>query len=58
MLYQAVRSILNEPATQAVWTDKGMMVPEDVTPAAYRAEIVERIQFYQRVAKANNIVAE
>ena len=53
-----MRGILNEPATQSVWTDKGMMVPEDITPAAYRTEIADRIQFYQRIAKANNIVVE
>jgi len=35
-----------------------MMVPEDVTPQAYRAEIAERIRFYQRIAKANHIVLE
>ena len=58
MLYKAVRSILNEPTTPSVWADKGMMVPEDITPAAYRSEIADRIQFYQRIAKANNIVAE
>lgn len=55
-IYQAMRTIQTDPATQSVWTEKGMMVPEDVTPAAYRTEIVERIKFYQRVAKANNIV--
>jgi tripartite-type tricarboxylate transporter receptor subunit TctC len=55
-IYQAVRTILNDPATQSVWVDKGMMVPEDISPAAYRTEIVERIKFYQRVAKANNVV--
>ena len=55
-IYQAMRTILTDPATQSVWADKGMMVPEDVSPAAYRTEIVERIKFYQRVAKANNIV--
>lgn len=58
LLYKAVRSILNEPATQSIWTDKGMMVPEDITPAAYRSEIADRIQFYQRIAKANNVVVE
>lgn len=58
LLYRTVRGILNEPATQSVWTDKGMMVPEDITPAAYRAEIADRIQFYQRIAKANNVVVE
>lgn len=58
LLYRTVRGILSEPATQSVWTDKGMMVPEDISPAAYRTEIADRIQFYQRIAKANNIVVE
>lgn len=57
-LYQAMRRVLQDPATRPVWEDKGMMVPEDVTPQAYRAEIAERIQFYQRIAKANHIVLE
>ncbi|MCD2511437.1 Bug family tripartite tricarboxylate transporter substrate binding protein [Comamonas endophytica] len=57
-LYQATRKVLQDPATQATWVEKGMMVPEDVTPQAYRAEIAERIKFYQRIAKANNIVLE
>lgn len=54
-LYLATRKIVTDPANQAVWADKGMIIPEDITPAAYRKEIVERIAFYQRVAKNNNI---
>lgn len=57
-LYRATRKVLQDPATRATWVDKGMMVPEDVSPQAYQAEIAERIRFYQRVAKANNIVLE
>ncbi|MEG2629878.1 MAG: tripartite tricarboxylate transporter substrate binding protein [Comamonas sp.] len=57
-LYRATRKVLQDPATRATWVDKGMMVPEDVSPQAYQAEIVERIRFYQRIAKANNIVLE
>ena len=57
-LYQATRKVLQDPATRATWVEKGMMVPEDVTPQAYRAEIAERIRFYQRIAKANHIVLE
>ena len=34
------------------------MVPEELKPQAYRAEIIERIKFYTRIAKANNIVLE
>ena len=57
-LYAAVRKILAEPATQATWVEKGMMVPEDITPAGYARETSERIRFYQRIAKANNITME
>ena len=57
-LYQAMRTVLQDPATHTVWAEKGMMVPEDLKPQAYRAEIVERIKFYERIAKANNIVLE
>ena len=57
-LYRATRKVLQDPATRATWVDKGMMVPEDVSPQAYQSEIVERIKFYQRIAKANNIVLE
>lgn len=57
-LYQATRKVLQDPATRATWVEKGMMVPEDVKPQAYQAEIIERIRFYQRIAKANNIVLE
>lgn len=54
-LYAATRKIVTDPATQAVWVDKGMMVPQDINPAAYRQEIVERIAFYQRIARDNKI---
>ena len=57
-LYRATRKVLQDPETRATWVDKGMMVPEDVSPQAYQAEIGERIRFYQRIAKANNIVLE
>jgi tripartite-type tricarboxylate transporter receptor subunit TctC len=57
-LYQETRKILSDRSNQALWVDKGMMVPEDITPAAYRKEIVERIKFYQRVAKDNKIVMD
>ena len=57
-LYQAMRTVLQDPSTHATWTEKGMMVPEELKPQAYRAEIIERIKFYTRIAKANNIVLE
>ena len=57
-LYQAMRTVLQDPTTHTTWTEKGMMVPEELKPQAYRSEIVERIKFYSRIAKANNIVLE
>jgi tripartite-type tricarboxylate transporter receptor subunit TctC len=57
-LYVEMRKILNDPATRAIWLDKGMMVPEDLTPTAYRKEIGERIKFYQRIAKDNKITMD
>lgn len=57
-LYQAMRTVLQDPTTHTIWAEKGMMVPEELKPQAYRAEIIERIKFYERIAKANNIVLE
>jgi len=54
-LYQETRKIINDKGNQALWVEKGLIVPEDITPAAYRKEIVDRIKFYQRVAKDNKI---
>lgn len=54
-LYLETRKIVSDRANQAIWVDKGIIVPEDITPAAYRKEIEERIKFYQRVAKDNKI---
>lgn len=54
-LYAETRKIISDRANQAVWVEKGMIVPEDITPAAYRKEIAERIAFYQRIAKDNKI---
>jgi len=57
-LYLETRKIVSDPANQALWIDKGLIIPEDITPAAYRKEIVERIQFYQRIARDNKIVLD
>ena len=57
-LYQATRKVLAEPATQAVWIEKGMIVPEDISPKAYARETQERIKFYQRIAHDNHITME
>lgn len=57
-LYLETRKIVSDPANQAIWVDKGMIIPEDITPVAYRKEIAERIQFYQRIARDNKIVLD
>jgi tripartite-type tricarboxylate transporter receptor subunit TctC len=57
-LYQETRKIVSDRANQALWVEKGLIVPEDISPAAYRKEIVERIKFYQRIAKDNKIVMD
>ena len=57
-LYLETRKIVSEPASRATWVDKGMIIPEDITPAAYRKEIAERIEFYRRIARENNIVLD
>lgn len=54
-LYQETRKIITDKSNQARWVEKGLIVPEDITPAAYRKEIIDRIKFYQRVAKDNKI---
>ena len=51
----ALSKIINDKGNQALWVEKGLIVPEDITPEAYRKEIVDRIKFYQRVAKDNKI---
>jgi tripartite-type tricarboxylate transporter receptor subunit TctC len=57
-LYLETRKIVSDPANKATWMDKGMIVPEDITPEGYRKEIAERIRFYQRIARDNKIVLE
>lgn len=57
-LYVAVRKILAEPSTRSIWTAKGMIVPEDITPEAYTRETEQRIKFYQRIAKDNHITLD
>lgn len=57
-LYDAIRTVLRDPATQEAWRKRGAMVPENVKPAEYRMEIQQRIRFYQEIARANKIVLE
>lgn len=57
-IYDAMRTVLRDPATQEAWRKRGAMVPENVKPAEYRMEIQQRIKFYQEIARANKIVLE
>lgn len=57
-LYDAMRTVLRDPQTQEAWRKRGAMVPENVRPAEYRQEIIQRIQFYRRIAQANRITLE
>ena len=55
-LYEAMRSVLDDPATQVAWEQRGAIVPEPLTPAQYRQEITQRIQFFKDIVKTNKIV--
>lgn len=55
-LYEAMRTVLTDPATKAAWEQRGAIVPEALTPVQYRQEIARRIQFFKDVAKTNKIV--
>lgn len=57
-LYEAMRTVLQDPQTQEAWRQRGAIVPENVRPAEYRLEIQQRIQFYRNVAKANKVVLD
>lgn len=57
-LYAAMRTVLQDPATIAAWKQRGAIVPEPVRPAEYRKEIVERIAFYKKLIKVNNLSTE
>ncbi len=57
-LYDAIRTVLREPETREAWGKRGAMVPENLTPADYRREIQQRIEFYRNIVKTNKIVLE
>ncbi|WP_114970230.1 Bug family tripartite tricarboxylate transporter substrate binding protein [Rhodoferax ferrireducens] len=57
-LYEAVRTILQDPSTIAAWKQRGAIVPEAVRPAEYKKEIADRIAFYKKLVKTNNLSAE
>jgi tripartite-type tricarboxylate transporter receptor subunit TctC len=55
-LYEAMRTVLTDPATKAAWEQRGAIVPEALTPVQYRQEIAHRIQFFKDIVKTNKIV--
>jgi tripartite-type tricarboxylate transporter receptor subunit TctC len=55
-LYEAMRTVLNDPATRTAWEQRGAIVPEPLTPAQYRQEISQRIQFFKDIVRTNKIV--
>jgi tripartite-type tricarboxylate transporter receptor subunit TctC len=57
-LYAAMRTVLQDPATAAAWQKRGSIIPEAVTPSEYRQEISNRIAFYKKLIKANNLSAD
>jgi tripartite-type tricarboxylate transporter receptor subunit TctC len=57
-IYEAVRTILRDKDTQEAWRKRGAMLPENVRPAEYRQEVIQRIQFFKNVAQANKIVLD
>jgi tripartite-type tricarboxylate transporter receptor subunit TctC len=54
-LYAAMRTVLQDPATIAAWKRRGSIAPEAVSPAEYRQEISNRIEFYKKIIKTNNL---
>lgn len=55
-LYDAMRTVLNDPSTKQAWEQRGAIVPEPITPAQYKREIAQRIQFFRDVVRTNKIV--
>jgi tripartite-type tricarboxylate transporter receptor subunit TctC len=57
-LYDAMRTVLRDPATHKAWNDRGAMLPEAMKPAEFRQEIQQRIQFYRNIVKTHKIALE
>jgi tripartite-type tricarboxylate transporter receptor subunit TctC len=55
-LYDAVRIVMNDPTTQQAWEQRGAILPEPITPAQYKQEIAQRIQFFRDLVRTNKIV--
>jgi tripartite-type tricarboxylate transporter receptor subunit TctC len=57
-LYEAMKTVLTDPATKTAWEQRGAILPQAITPSQYRQEIAQRIQFYKNVIKTHKIVLE
>jgi tripartite-type tricarboxylate transporter receptor subunit TctC len=57
-LYEAMRTVMGESDTKDAWFKRGSIVPEALPPADYKKEIADRITFYKKIVKANNITME
>ena len=57
-LYEAMRTVLRDPATQKAWNDRGAMLPEALKPADFRKEVQQRIQFYRDIVTKHKIAID
>lgn len=55
-LYEAMRTVLADPATRRSWEERGAILPDPITPGQYKLEIAQRIQFFKDIVKTNKIV--
>jgi tripartite-type tricarboxylate transporter receptor subunit TctC len=57
-LFEGMRTVLGDPATKQSWEARGAILPEILTPAQYKEEIAQRIQFYRALVKTHRIPLE
>jgi tripartite-type tricarboxylate transporter receptor subunit TctC len=57
-LYEGMRKVLSDPATKQSWEARGAILPEVLTPAQYKDEIAQRIQFFRNLVKTHKIPLE
>lgn len=57
-LYKAVRQAAVDPAMQGALRARGVIPPEEMTPAAFERTMGERLQRYGEVVRAAKITAE
>ena len=54
-LFEGMRTVLADPATKQAWEARGAILPEVLTPAQYKDEIAQRIQFFRNLVKVHKI---